>query len=100
MNRRELLGRGIAALLSSRFDLKAATPLDADAILRQIQPPVFPTRTFPITQFGALADGEKMCTAAIAAAIRACRMAPRWHSAETQKTICLLSSRDLKAPSA
>ena len=44
-------------------------------ILRRIVPPVFPSRDFPITQYGAVAGGAADSTAAIAAAIRECTRA-------------------------
>lgn len=45
------------------------------AILARIVPPTFPDRDFVITQFGAVAGGEKDCTAAFAAAVTACNRA-------------------------
>ncbi|MGA2542450.1 MAG: glycoside hydrolase family 28 protein [Verrucomicrobiota bacterium] len=45
------------------------------AILARIQPPQFPARDFPITAFGAKADGATDCTDAIARAIAACHAA-------------------------
>ncbi len=44
-------------------------------ILRRIVPPTFPARDFPVTQYGAMGDGETDCTPAIAAAITACQAA-------------------------
>jgi polygalacturonase len=44
-------------------------------ILARIQPPVFPDRDFPITRFGAVADGRTDATAAFRAAIEACHRA-------------------------
>ena len=41
-------------------------------ILARIQAPVFPAREFPITDFGAAADGGADCTEAIRKAIEAC----------------------------
>lgn len=41
-------------------------------ILARIQAPVLPAREFPITDFGAAADGKADCTEAIGKAIRAC----------------------------
>jgi polygalacturonase len=41
-------------------------------ILARIQPPVFPARDFVITNYGAVADGQADCTAAIGKAIDAC----------------------------
>ncbi len=44
-------------------------------ILARIRAPVFPQREFPITSFGAAADGQSDCTGAIAKAITACAQA-------------------------
>jgi polygalacturonase len=44
-------------------------------ILLRIQPPVFPGRDFPITRFGAVADGRTDATTALRAAIEACHRA-------------------------
>jgi polygalacturonase len=41
-------------------------------ILARIRPPVFPKRDFEITRYGAVADGVKDCTGAVARAIAAC----------------------------
>ena len=41
-------------------------------ILARIQAPVFPARDFVITNYGAVADGQTDCTAAIGRAIDAC----------------------------
>jgi unsaturated rhamnogalacturonyl hydrolase len=50
-----------------------ATGWDSEpAILARIQAPQFPARDFPITDFGAKADGTTDCTEAIARAIAAC----------------------------
>ncbi|PWU04338.1 MAG: glycoside hydrolase [Terriglobia bacterium] len=46
-----------------------------DAILARIKPPQFPKRDFDITKYGAVGDGAKDSTAAIAAAIAACHQA-------------------------
>jgi polygalacturonase len=43
-----------------------------DVILRRIHEPKIPQRAFPITRFGALGDGVKDCSQAIARAIDAC----------------------------
>ena len=43
-----------------------------DGILEQIQPPTFPNRDFPITDYGAEGDNDTDCTAAFREAIRAC----------------------------
>jgi polygalacturonase len=48
---------------------------NADSILARIHPPVFPSRDFDITHFGASGDGKKNCTEAIAKAITACSQA-------------------------
>jgi polygalacturonase len=44
-------------------------------ILARIKPPKFPNRDFEITQFGAVGDGVKDCTEAIARAIDRCSQA-------------------------
>ncbi|TDD30581.1 glycoside hydrolase family 28 protein [Kribbella turkmenica] len=44
-------------------------------ILRRTQPPHFPARDFPITRYGAIADGGTDATAAIRTAIEACHRA-------------------------
>lgn len=41
-------------------------------ILSRIVPPKFPARDFDITKFGAVGDGKKDCTVAIAKAVAAC----------------------------
>lgn len=43
-----------------------------DEILSQIKAPTFPDKTFIITEFGAVGDGETMSTEAINSAINAC----------------------------
>src|SRR5687767_14689446 len=47
----------------------------ADAIVRAIRVPRFPSREFPITKYGAVGDGVASCTDAIRTAIAACRAA-------------------------
>lgn len=47
----------------------------AAVILARIQAPVFPNREFPITKFGAIADGDSDASEAIARAIAACHQA-------------------------
>ena len=44
-------------------------------ILARIKAPVFPTREFPISEYGAAADGKADCTDAIRKAIEACAKA-------------------------
>jgi polygalacturonase len=54
----------------------AADPFDAvPAILDRIKPPTFPAKDFPVTDFGAKADGKTDSTAAFAKAIAACNAA-------------------------
>jgi len=48
-------------------------------ILARIIPPEFPARDFVITKYGAVADGQTDCTAAIAKAIDACAAAGGGH---------------------
>jgi len=49
--------------------------LRADAIVKAITVPRFPSRDFEITSFGAVGDGVASCTGAIRKAIAACRAA-------------------------
>ncbi len=60
--------------LASTFSLRADRPewKQVPAILDQIIVPKFPARDFVITNFGAVADGQTDCTAAISNAIDAC----------------------------
>jgi len=51
----------------------------ADAIVRRIRVPKFASREFAITKFGAVGDGQAMCTDAIHKAIAACRSAGGGH---------------------
>ena len=51
----------------------------ADAIVRRIRVPRFPSREFPITKFGAVGDGVALCTDAIHKAIAACQAAGGGH---------------------
>ncbi len=48
-------------------------------ILARIKAPEFPAREFPITDFGAVADGKTDCTEAIRKAIEACHQAGGGH---------------------
>src|SRR5580700_1079659 len=48
-------------------------------ILSRIKPPHFHARNFDITKYGAVADGQTDCTAAIAAAVDACAAAGGGH---------------------
>lgn len=52
-------------------DITVEAPFDMPT-LREV---VFPDRTFPITDYGAVADGRTPCTEAFAAAIEACNRA-------------------------
>jgi polygalacturonase len=98
----------LAALLASGFAapaedaLAAGTPTwdSVPAILARIQPPQFPARDFPITDFGAKADGATDCTDAIARAIAACHGAGGGHvvvsgGAFVTGAVRLLSNVDL-----
>jgi len=77
-SRRDLL-KGAAALgivRGLRSAAAAGDPWDqAVAIRGRIKAPTFSKRDFEITRYGALADGEKDCTEAIARAIAACSQA-------------------------
>lgn len=50
-------------------------PLDTPFEMEDLQRPSFPDRVFPITDYGAAADDDKLDTAAFAAAIEACAKA-------------------------
>ena len=71
MNRREWLSSSVAGLISGCLS-KASDVLTADAVLTRIKTPVFPPDTFVITKFGAIGDGEFLCTQALSSAIRKC----------------------------
>jgi polygalacturonase len=75
MTRREMLSRSVAIVLSSTRESMAETALDAAAMMKRIQSPVFPRREFAITEYGAVNDGEKLSSLAIANAIKACSQA-------------------------
>jgi polygalacturonase len=79
-NRREFLANTTAALLTTSTMSFAAPGQDPawdqlPALLARIKPPIFPKRDFEITKYGALSDGKKDCTDAIAQAIAACNRA-------------------------
>src|SRR5438045_8995791 len=91
-NRRDLIrsmlagGTGIAlSSLSSNAIVRVTDPWaligdddpwsQASQILARIKAPVFPARDFPITKFGAAANGKADCTEAFANAIEACNKA-------------------------
>ncbi|MEP7353210.1 MAG: glycoside hydrolase family 28 protein [Acidobacteriota bacterium] len=72
-DRRQFIGVSAAALALTRPAVSQQDPWTAvPAILRRIKAPVFPKRDFNITAFGAVADGKKDCTQAIASAITEC----------------------------
>jgi len=64
----------LATALVTSNTLQAEAPewRQVPEILARILPPHFPARDFSITQFGAVADGQTDCTAAIAQAVDAC----------------------------
>jgi polygalacturonase len=69
-----------ASLIEALQSTRGADPwARADAIVRRIRVPRFPSREFPITKFGAVGDGSAMCTDAIDKAIAACRAAGGGH---------------------
>jgi polygalacturonase len=80
-----VVGAVSAPLPATRAEAKAparaATAAPADpwarlpAILARIRPPTFPDRDFPVTAFGAVADGGTDATAAFRAAIDGCHRA-------------------------
>ncbi|MBI3714977.1 MAG: glycoside hydrolase family 28 protein [Betaproteobacteria bacterium] len=61
--------------MSSTSGIMANGWADYATVLARIRAPVFPERDFPITQFGAVADGASDATAAIAMAIATCHAA-------------------------
>jgi|WetSurMetagenome_2_1015567.scaffolds.fasta_scaffold66603_2 polygalacturonase len=86
--RREFLaltgGAAAAALVPGGGILDALTRLPfaepagwdlVPGILARIVPPTFPNRDFPVTKFGAVADGKTDCTRAFRDAIAACQAA-------------------------
>ncbi len=74
MTRRALLARSLLLAAIGRREPAFAdeSELTANAILARVQAPVFPERTFAITDFGAVGNSEKLATQALAGAIRAC----------------------------
>jgi len=66
-----------AASLSSLLNPQTAGPweLMVPTILARIKAPAFPTRDFPVTSFGAKADGKTDCTNAFHKAIESCNRA-------------------------
>ncbi len=78
-NRREFLNTAAAFLATSNMSFAASDQAPAweqlPELLARIKPPIFPKRDFEITKYGALADGKKDCTDAIAQAIAACNRA-------------------------
>src|SRR5580698_11432295 len=68
LNRRAFL---ISAAAAAARSSEAAAD-DASSILARIQAPVFPSRDFDVTKYGADGDGKKLSTDAISQAIAAC----------------------------
>ena len=66
---------GAAAASPARALPAAIAPIEAPFTMPQLQRPVFPDRTFPITAFGAKGDGGTKNTKAFAEAIAACHAA-------------------------
>src|SRR5580698_6842908 len=71
LNRRAFL---ISAAAAAARSSEAAAD-DASSILARIQAPVFPSRDFDVTKYGADGDGKKLSTDAISQAISACSAA-------------------------
>ncbi len=66
----------VRAIDPARRTLMADDPWSqASQILARIKAPVFPAHDFPITKFGAAANGKADCTEAFAKAIEACNKA-------------------------
>ncbi|AYN66324.1 glycoside hydrolase family 28 protein [Euzebyella marina] len=60
----------------TKKDIATADPFaQADSIIRSIKVPTFPDKTFDITDFGAINDGETNSTEAFKKAIEACNQA-------------------------
>ncbi len=75
MTRRDLL-RSTAALAACRLAARQiGNGRNAEAILANIQRPVFPDREFDVTKFGAVGDGQMKCTDALRKAIQTCSAA-------------------------
>jgi polygalacturonase len=82
IDRRTFVGQALSlAVASAVFPLAACaenlqTPADpwqyAAALRKGIRAPEFPDRDFPVTDFGAVGDGDSDCTNAIARTIQAC----------------------------
>jgi len=71
------LGAGAAALVAPALPAFAAEDPWAEVprILKRVKAPTFPKRDFPVTRYGAVADGRTDCTEAFAKAIDACNRA-------------------------
>src|SRR5262245_24263445 len=71
-----LLGAASRLLPGAYASQPATDPWsELPAILARIRPPVFPDRTFAVTQFGAAGDNKTDCTLAFQKAIAACHTA-------------------------
>ncbi|HYN82864.1 MAG TPA: glycoside hydrolase family 28 protein [Gemmatimonadaceae bacterium] len=70
------IASGCAATAARAITDSSATGWDlVPSILQRIVPPVFPSRDFPVTSFGARGDGQTDCTRAFSEAIAACTRA-------------------------
>lgn len=79
MTRRDLLGRMALAYPTQKLAISMSEDSEVDTAVARIQAPRFAARDFEITRFGAVGDGEKKCTEAIAKAIQACSAAGGGH---------------------
>ena len=79
-----LAARGLPPALATADSIRPSSGPDSEArdawaqlpaILKRIQPPVFPQRDFDVTRFGAAGDGVADCTAAFRKAVAACHEA-------------------------
>lgn len=69
------LSLSVAAIAASSPSPNMDPWVEMPTILQRIVPPTFPTKDFPVTDFGGVGDGQKDCREALAKAIAACNQA-------------------------